>query len=102
MWEIVKKNNSFLVKEFGRSHAGVRFSKEPSNLLNLHSYKQSGLANKKTVIIQSSKDQSVLLATTTTRKHLIVNCMIAYDSFQLYKVNCNQRMQGIGNRVRKT
>ncbi|KAK9923557.1 hypothetical protein M0R45_031969 [Rubus argutus] len=68
IWEIVKKNNSFLVKEFGRSHAGVRFSKEPNNLLNLHSYKQSGLANKKTVTIQPGKDQSVLLATTKTRK----------------------------------
>ncbi|KAM2057769.1 hypothetical protein ACFX16_030418 [Malus domestica] len=29
IWEIVKKNNSFLVKEFGRGNAGVRFSKEP-------------------------------------------------------------------------
>ncbi|KAL6224133.1 hypothetical protein ACLB2K_002989 [Fragaria x ananassa] len=69
IWEIVKKNNSFLVKQFGRSHAGVRFSKEPNNLCNLHSYKHSGLANKKTVSIQAGgKDQSVVLATTKTRK----------------------------------
>ncbi|BFG39786.1 hypothetical protein CerSpe_260600 [Prunus speciosa] len=69
IWEVVKKNNSFLVKQFGRGNAGVRFSKEPNNLYNLHSYKHSGLANKKTVTIQAGgKDQSVVLATTKTKK----------------------------------
>ncbi|CAI9757653.1 unnamed protein product [Fraxinus pennsylvanica] len=68
IWEIVKKNNSFLVKEFGNGTAGVVFSKEPNNLYNLHSYKHSGLANKKTVTIQPGKDQSVLLATSKTKK----------------------------------
>ncbi|KAM1242955.1 hypothetical protein ACFX2G_035260 [Malus domestica] len=68
IWEIVKKNNS-LVKEFGRGNADVRFSKEPNNLYNLHSYKHSDLANKKTVTIQAGgKDQSVVLATTKTKK----------------------------------
>ncbi|KAL0463833.1 UNVERIFIED_CONTAM: 60S ribosomal protein L28-1 [Sesamum latifolium] len=50
IWEIVKKNNSFLVKEFGNGTASVKFSKETNNLYNLHSFKHSGLANKKTVI----------------------------------------------------
>ncbi|KAL4625817.1 hypothetical protein ACB092_05G052000 [Castanea dentata] len=69
IWEIVKKNNSFLVKEFGNGTASVQFSKEPNNLYNLNSYKHSGLANKKTVTIQPvGKDQSVLLATTKTKK----------------------------------
>ncbi|XVE98038.1 hypothetical protein REPUB_Repub03eG0070800 [Reevesia pubescens] len=69
IWEIVKKNNCFLVKEFGRGNAKVQFSKESNNLYNLNSYKHSGLANKKTVTIQSEgKDQSVLLATTKTKK----------------------------------
>ncbi|XP_050234424.1 60S ribosomal protein L28-2-like [Mercurialis annua] len=68
IWEIVKKNNSFLVKQFGRGTASLQFSKEPNNLYNLNSYKHSGLANKKTVAIQSGKDQSVTLATTKTRK----------------------------------
>ncbi|BBG98880.1 Ribosomal L28e protein family [Prunus dulcis] len=58
-----------MATEFGRSHAGVRFSKEPNNLLNLNTYKHSGLANKKTVTIEAvGKDQSVLLATTKTKK----------------------------------
>ncbi|KAK1416871.1 hypothetical protein QVD17_25988 [Tagetes erecta] len=69
IWEIVKKNNSFLVKEFGNGTQSVQFSKEPNNLYNLNSYKHSGLANKKTVTIQpAGKDQSVLLATTKTKK----------------------------------
>jgi hypothetical protein len=42
IWEIVKKNNSFLVKEFGRGNASVQFSKESNNLYNLNSYKHSG------------------------------------------------------------
>ncbi|KAK3018438.1 hypothetical protein RJ639_004255 [Escallonia herrerae] len=69
IWEIVKKNNSFLVKQFGNGTAGVRFSKERNNLFNLNSYKHSGLANHKTVTIQpGGKDLSVLLATTKTKK----------------------------------
>ncbi|KAH6781309.1 Ribosomal L28e protein family [Perilla frutescens var. hirtella] len=68
IWEIVKKNNSFLVKQFGNGTASVKFSKEPNNLCNIHSFKHSGLANKKTVTIQPGKDQTVVLATTKTKK----------------------------------
>ncbi|CAA0823403.1 60S ribosomal protein L28-2 [Striga hermonthica] len=68
IWEIVMKNNSFLVKQFGNGTASVKFSKEPKNLCNMHSYKHSGLANKKTVTIQPGKDQSVLFVTTKTKK----------------------------------
>ena len=45
VWEIVKRNNSFLVKEFGRGTAGVQFSKESNNLYNLNSYKHSGMSS---------------------------------------------------------
>ncbi|CAJ2661140.1 60S ribosomal protein L28-2-like [Trifolium pratense] len=69
VWEIVKRNNSFLVKEFGNNTQSVQFSREPNNLYNLNSFKYSGLANKKTVTVQAAgKDQSVLLATTKPRK----------------------------------
>ncbi|KAF9588401.1 hypothetical protein IFM89_009416 [Coptis chinensis] len=69
IWEIVKKNNSFLVKEFGNGSQMVQFSKEPNNLYNLNSFKHSGLANKKTVAIQGGgKDLTVELATTKTKK----------------------------------
>ncbi|KAK6911961.1 Ribosomal L28e/Mak16, partial [Dillenia turbinata] len=68
VWEIVKRNNSFLVKEFGNGTQSVQFSKESNNLYNLNSFKHSGLANKKTVTIQGDKDGSVVLATTKTKK----------------------------------
>ncbi|CAL0315163.1 unnamed protein product [Lupinus luteus] len=42
IWEIVNKNNSFLVKEFGRGTQSVEFSREFNNLYNLNSYKFSG------------------------------------------------------------
>ncbi|KAL8138548.1 hypothetical protein V2J09_004549 [Rumex salicifolius] len=67
IWEIVKKNNCFLVKEFGNGTAKIQFSKESNNLYNSHSYKYSGLANTKTITIEG-KDGSVVLATTKTRK----------------------------------
>lgn len=43
IWQIVRKNNSFLVKQFGNGNAKVQFTKEPNNLYNLHSYKYSGM-----------------------------------------------------------
>ncbi|KAH7565419.1 hypothetical protein JRO89_XS09G0204500 [Xanthoceras sorbifolium] len=126
IWEIVKKNNSFLVKQFGRGTAALQFSKESNNLYNLNSFKHSvyavengriwkiklssfkrnvdcnefalrgnvgssvrkwmsceaqegsgvkrgteailWLANAKTVTIEPGKDQSVVLATSKTKK----------------------------------
>ncbi|CAM8954294.1 unnamed protein product [Rhodiola kirilowii] len=68
IWEIVKRNNSFLVKQFGNGNASVRFSKESNNLYNLNSYKHSGLANKKTVTIQPGKENAVVISTTKTKK----------------------------------
>ncbi|KAI8335521.1 ribosomal protein L28e [Chlamydoabsidia padenii] len=49
VWELIKNNNSFLVKR-----AGLQLSSEPANLTNLHSFKYSGLANEKTVAIQAA------------------------------------------------
>nr|ALO18843.1 60S ribosomal protein L28 [Lilium davidii var. unicolor] len=69
IWELVKNNNAFLVKQFGNGNAKVQFSKESNNLYNVHSFKHSGLANKKTVSIQpGGKDLSVVLSTTKTKK----------------------------------
>ncbi|CAN6327431.1 unnamed protein product [Urochloa humidicola] len=70
IWQIVRKNNSFLVKQFGNGNAKVQFTKEPNNLYNVHSYKYSGLANKKTVTIQpaAGKESAVVLSTTKTKK----------------------------------
>eukprot|EP01018_Ginkgo_biloba_P001813 Gb_38783 [translate_table: standard] len=69
IWEIVKRNNCFLVKKNGNSNAKVQFSSEPNNLYNLNSYKFSGLASKKTVsITPAGEGLAVVLATTKTKK----------------------------------
>ncbi|KAI3839147.1 hypothetical protein MKX03_032777 [Papaver bracteatum] len=66
IWEIIKRNNAFLVKEFGNGNQMVQFSKEPNNLYNVNSFKHSGLANAKTVSVQDGKDSGIVLATTKT------------------------------------
>ncbi|KAL9288543.1 60S ribosomal protein L28-1 [Arabidopsis thaliana] len=96
IWEIVKRNNCFLVKQFGRGNAKVQFSKESNNLVNINSYKHSGLANKKTVTIQAAgKDQGVVLGTTKTKRQnkpkLSVNKSILKKEFsRMSKVVANQ------------
>jgi large subunit ribosomal protein L28e len=62
VWQLVKDNNAFLVKR-GRTNrdGAVQFSREAGNLLNVNSFKYSGLANRKAVDI-SAKDKNVTLA----------------------------------------
>ncbi|XBI14931.1 hypothetical protein VPH35_057443 [Triticum aestivum] len=55
VWELMKKNNYFLIKQFGNSNTKVQFSKEPNNLYNIQSYK-------------FSEDKAVVLSTTKTKK----------------------------------
>jgi len=50
-WFLIRKHNSFIVK---RVPEGPVFSREPGNLPNLHSYKYSGLVNKKSIDIKDS------------------------------------------------
>ncbi|XP_078148737.1 large ribosomal subunit protein eL28z-like [Carex rostrata] len=70
VWEIVRNNNCFLIKQFGRGNSKVQFSKEPNNLYNIHSYKYSGLANPKTVAIKpaGSKDEMAIVTCLTKGK----------------------------------
>ncbi|KAI9022867.1 ribosomal L28e/Mak16 [Phycomyces nitens] len=46
VWELIKNNSSYIVKR-----SGVQFSSERNNLLNLNTFKYSGLANPKSVAI---------------------------------------------------
>ncbi|KAL5202091.1 hypothetical protein ABZP36_013043 [Zizania latifolia] len=71
IWEIVKKNNSFLMKQFGNGNAKVQFSKEPNNLtMSTLTSTLVSLANKKTVTLwpSSGKDTAVVLTMTKTKK----------------------------------
>lgn len=61
IWQLVRNNNSFLVKR-----NGVSLSREPGNLLNKHSFKYSGLL-KKTVGV-SQVGTSVEISTKIARK----------------------------------
>jgi len=56
-WLLTRKWNSFMVD---RVPEGPVFSREPGNLLNLHSAKYSGLANGKTIDIAEQDGQLVL------------------------------------------
>ncbi|KAK8936561.1 60S ribosomal protein L28-1 [Platanthera zijinensis] len=42
IWEIVSKNNAFLVKQFGKGNSKMDFSKEKNNLFNVHLFKYFG------------------------------------------------------------
>merc|ERR1712066_1071412 len=52
VWSITRSNNAYLVKS--RKFGGVQFSKHPANLKNKNTLKWSGIANNKTVAIQSN------------------------------------------------
>ena len=55
VWQLIKNNNSFLVKRERSNRSGqVMFSKESGNLMNANSFKYSGLANSKTIGIDTS------------------------------------------------
>ncbi|KAK9842241.1 hypothetical protein WJX81_002197 [Elliptochloris bilobata] len=55
VWQLIKGNNCFIVNGLH----GKKFSSEPGNLYNLHSYKHSGLANEKVVDISAGEDGGV-------------------------------------------
>ncbi|MED6136636.1 60S ribosomal protein L28-2 [Stylosanthes scabra] len=94
VWEIVKKNNCFLVKEFGRGTQSVEFSREPNNLYNLNSFKYS-------VVLYcwpAGKDQGVLLATTKTKKQ---NKPSAHLHKSLMKKEFSRMAKAVQNQVTK-
>ena len=69
VWQLVSRNNAFLVKRNGRtSRSGAtRFSKESHNLKNLSSFKYSGLANSKAVGIRASGKEISLTVKTPSK-----------------------------------
>ncbi|CAG8954147.1 hypothetical protein HYFRA_00009251 [Hymenoscyphus fraxineus] len=53
IWEITRSQNSFLVQR--AQSGGVRFSRDPFNLTNIHSRKNAGFINDKAVSIVEEK-----------------------------------------------
>ena len=56
IWSLVRNNNAFLVKR-----NGAQFTKEPGNVMNVNSFKYSGLANSKSVNVVSKKGKAALV-----------------------------------------
>jgi hypothetical protein len=70
VWHLIRDNNSFLVKRGRSNRAGsVQFSAEPGNLLNVNTFKHSGLANNNTVHIPvvGKKDKVVVIKKVSAR-----------------------------------
>ena len=63
-WLLVRKSNSYLVKQKG---LGRVFSREPGNIASLHSYKYSGIVNDKAVGITPNEKQGVDVFTKKTK-----------------------------------
>jgi large subunit ribosomal protein L28e len=64
IWEITRSQNSFLVNR--KTGGGVRFSRDPLNLLNVHSRKYAGYVNDKAVGVQPSENGGVSLISKTS------------------------------------
>lgn len=63
-WLLLRKSNSFLVKQAGLPRV---FSREPGNLAALHSYKYSPLVNDKAVGIVPAENRGVDVVTKKTK-----------------------------------
>lgn len=70
VWELVKKNNSFIKTKNGRTKRSgkVMFSVETGNLKSLNMLKYSGLANSKAVDVVCTEDNKAQLITKTASK----------------------------------
>merc|ERR1711990_411787 len=64
VWACLRKNSSFLVKS--KKYGGVRFTTEPGNLMNKHSYKYSGLANSRAIGVEEAERGVVLTVKSTS------------------------------------
>ncbi|KAH0469896.1 hypothetical protein IEQ34_001454 [Dendrobium chrysotoxum] len=88
IWEIVRNNNSFLVKQFGNGNA-----KE----IILTSLQIIGLGNKKTISIQpGGKDLSVVLATSKKKQQ---NKPASVSHRSLLKKEFNKMAKAVTNQV---
>jgi len=71
VWHLIRDNNSFLVKRGRTNCAGsVQFSSEPGNLLNVNTFKHSGLANNNSIHIPLTGKSSKVVVVKKTGKTL--------------------------------
>ncbi|KAI9513080.1 ribosomal L28e protein family-domain-containing protein [Russula earlei] len=95
-WLLLRGNNSFIVK---RAPSGPIFSKEPGNLLNIHSQKFSGLANAKTIDVKPSSNG---FAITHRKKSASTHAVrLAYASTIIGSRTGSRRALGIAAQLAK-
>lgn len=70
VWEVTRKNSSFLRKKNGHTKRSgkISFSLEPCNLTSLHRFQYSGIANDKVFDVVCSSDNKAQLITKTASK----------------------------------
>lgn len=70
MWELTRKNTSFLKKKNGNTKrsGAITFSTEKGNIKSLNQFKYSGLANTKVVDVVCTEDDRAALIVKTASK----------------------------------
>jgi Ribosomal L28e protein family len=63
VWQVLRHHNAHIVKR-----DGITLSGESGNLLNLHSYKFSGLANNNIVHVAAGKDKKIALTVNKSQQ----------------------------------
>ncbi|GAX72956.1 hypothetical protein CEUSTIGMA_g411.t1 [Chlamydomonas eustigma] len=91
VWQIVRAHNSFLKTGLH----GHKFSAEPGNLYNKHSYKDSGLANANSVDVTLEND-TLKVSTGRTKT---ANQPKKSKLVQVIKKNARRALSGIGKHV---
>ncbi|KAK8056588.1 hypothetical protein PG993_001815 [Apiospora rasikravindrae] len=64
IWEIVRNNNAYVVTR--KTGGGVRFSRDPLNLKNLHTRKYAGFVNEKAVGVVPNENGGVKILSKKT------------------------------------
>jgi large subunit ribosomal protein L28e len=66
LWSILRSQSSFIVKR-PPGIGGVEFTREPNNLMNVNSYKYSGLAQSKVVSITPASNKRGAIITSQSK-----------------------------------
>jgi large subunit ribosomal protein L28e len=79
-WLLLRKHSSFLIKR-----NGIQFSSEKGNLMNLNSFKYSGLASDQSVDIKSHSEGGIQLSTKHKKKSFLRKPSRMWNSIILKK-----------------
>ncbi|KAH6671603.1 60S ribosomal protein L28, partial [Plectosphaerella plurivora] len=67
IWEVARKQNSFIVKRKGLGKDAI-FSRDPLNLKNIHSKKYAGFAQDKAIGVQAGEKGTVKITSKNVKK----------------------------------